>query len=639
MQRSESAIGKIIDGYKILKVLGQGGMGIVYKAEDVALARQVALKMINPELASQDMFLRRFQLEAKALARVDSPYIVGVHALRKAGEHVFIVMEFVDGWTLSDEMDNGTLDSKRAYSILKQLLNAFSHAHGVGVIHRDIKPSNIMISRSGRVKVTDFGLAKLRREDGMTTMTQGIAGTARYMSPEQVLGKKIDHRSDIYSLGMTLYHLFAGELPFGSEEGTYSILKRVVEEEFREVTSINEKIPKPISKVISKAIAKDPDDRYQTADEMLDALEEAFGIRQQSASGQTTAPVEPKPYAAKEERPAKKQNILVYAAIALCLILIYPVYSFVSNLGADEPPITQQPPSNPGGQDPPATGLPGENQEDPGATSTPEAQFAFPAITSTPSGAIVMVGGQTLGNTPVRSRRVEAGAVEITVQMEGYITQRRTVTLEPGTTPSLQFDLQRQQSSIAQQPVEVPQETETGPVNGSDNPPQTNSNPVVENPVEQPPVEEMATLHLFAEPAGQIYVNNTPFRNESVQDWAAGTYSVRIVDPTDPEVACEATINIAPGTLTSRTCYFMHSLTVVTMSEGGGLGAYANLKINGEDAGTTPLAGHPVKSGSYEIELSRFGFEIERPTRTIELKPSFDQNAMVHKESFLIKSQ
>ena len=136
MQRPDSAIGKIIDGYKILDVLGQGGMGIVYKAEDVALSRQVALKMINPELASQDTFLRRFQLEAKALARVDSPYIVGVHALRKAGEHVFIVMEYVDGWTLSDEMNNGTLDSKRAYSVLKQLLQAFSHAHGVGVVHR-----------------------------------------------------------------------------------------------------------------------------------------------------------------------------------------------------------------------------------------------------------------------------------------------------------------------------------------------------------------------------------------------------------------------------------------------------------------------------------------------------------------------
>ena len=244
-----------------------------------------------------------------------------------------------------------------------------------------------MISRGGRVKVTDFGLAKLRREDGMTTVTQGISGTARYMSPEQVLGKKIDHRSDIYSLGMTLYHMFAGKLPFEPDEGTYSILRRVVEEEFVEVSQINAKIPKALSAVITKSIAKNPDDRYQSADEMLAALELVFD------DGQTKGgdPVSVRP----QSRSEKSKKPLVFAAIALCVILIYPVYSFVSNRGEDGgndmPPISQQDPgvtnptnTNGGGQDTPVTGA--------------EPQYAYPTILTNPSGATLLINGQSHGS-------------------------------------------------------------------------------------------------------------------------------------------------------------------------------------------------------------------------------------------------
>lgn len=650
MPQSDPAIGKVIDGYKVLDVLGQGGMGIVYKAEDVALSRQVALKMINPELASQDMFLRRFQLEAKALARVDSPYIVGVHALRKSGEHVFIVMEFVDGWTLSDEMDKGILDSKRSFSILKQLLQAFSHAHGVGVVHRDIKPSNIMISRSGRVKVTDFGLAKLRREDGMTTVTQGIAGTARYMSPEQVLGKKIDHRSDIYSLGMTLYHMFAGQLPFGPEEGTYSILKRVVEEEFVEVTEINSRIPQAISEVISKAIAKEPDDRFQTAEEMLEVLEAAYGFspsqegEEQTHRGAGTRqhyePAPPQPQ--KPPAKAKSNKLLIYGAIALVLISIYPIYSFVSNSGGDNGgtnPVTSVQPA-------PDPGIETASGETTSTETPPETAFAFLTISSTPRGATVWIDDSSLGKTtPVRSEKIEAGTVEVRVTMPGYIPQRRMVTLDPGSTPAIEFELQRE-TQIAERPVEVieqpsvevPDQITEGPGGGQETTPSTTEG-TPETPPEEPAEAATATLQLFAEPAGLIFVGNDRFENESVQDWTVGRYDIRIVDPNNPDLACTETIMIAEGSVTNRTCYFSHRLTIVTENAGGGIGAYANLKINGQDFGTTPLAGHEILSGTYEIELSRFGYDIERSTRTVQLNPYFGQDVMTHKESFLIKSQ
>jgi len=612
MQRPDSAIGKIIDGYKILDVLGQGGMGIVYKAEDVALSREVALKMINPDLASQDTFLRRFQLEAKALARVDSPYIVGVHALRKAGEHVFIVMEYVDGWTLSDEMNNGTLDSKRAYSVLKQLLQAFSHAHGVGVVHRDIKPSNIMISRGGRVKVTDFGLAKLRREDGMTTVTQGIAGTARYMSPEQVLGKKIDHRSDIYSLGMTLYHMFAGKLPFEPDEGTYSILRRVVEEEFVEVSQINAKIPKALSAVIAKSIAKNPDDRYQSADEMLAALEVVFDDGQ--TKGGDPVSVRPQPRSGKSKKP------LVFAAIALCAILIYPVYNFVSNRGGDNgndtPPIGQQ---DPGVTNPGNTNVDGQDNPEAGT----EPQYAYPTILTNPSGATVLINGEAHGSTPARQLTLEAGSVEITVELAGYESVTRSVMLEAGSTGDISFDLR--QESIAQvEPVVEDPPAQTQPIRD------TPSNPVVAT----------AMMQLSANPTGRIFVNGEEFENSSEKEWPVGRYELRFVNAENPEIACEMTVTLSPNTPVERTCHFMHKLTIRTWDEETNkLGDWAYLKLDGQEFDVTPLYNYDVSSGTYVVELSRFGYTIERPARTIELSPSFNAADMVHIETFLIEAE
>ena len=622
MQRTDPAIGKIIDGYKILDVLGQGGMGIVYKAEDVALSRQVALKMINPELASQDTFLKRFQLEAKALARVDSPYIVGVHALRKSGEHVFIVMEYVDGWTLSDEMNNGTLDSKRAYSVLKQLLQAFSHAHGVGVVHRDIKPSNIMISRSGRVKVTDFGLAKLRREDGMTTVTQGIAGTARYMSPEQVLGKKIDHRSDIYSLGMTLYHMFAGKLPFEPEEGTYSILRRVVEEEFAEVFQINSKVPKVLSDVIAKALQKNPDDRYQTADEMLTAVEHAFN--QGSQNPGETVTVQPKSRTGKNRKP------LVLAALALCLILAYPVYYFIANSsqsdGAGQTSIRNQDNSTQ-----PNQVLTNVDALD--STSTEQAPvLAYPSITSVPSGATILIDGDSVSVTPLRGRAIEIGTKEITIDLEGYESQSRSVVLAAGDITPIEFNLQLAESARSVTSTEV---ENNNPGSG------TTSNGGAAPIIVAPPDPDIATatMRLTADPEGLIYVNGQQFANESVKDWQVGIeYTVSFVARDNPDIKRDTTFILADLSGVNITCYFERTLTVMTRCEDCVAAPSASISIDGQDVGSTPDV-IPVQLGTYEVEVSKFGYVIDDPVRTVTLLPTFDKDNLSHKEFFQIRQE
>ena len=202
----DQLIGKEIDNYKILEVIGRGGMGVVFKAMDMSLEKVVALKMIDPFLARDENFLQRFKTEAKALARLESANIVGVHALRETSYGLFMVMEYVKAKTISEWLrEKSRFTIVETILIGRQIINAIGHAHKVGVIHRDIKPNNILLGEDKNVKVMDFGLAKVVQEDGtQMTVTHAAAGTLYYMSPEQVKGlKNVDKRSDIYSIGMT----------------------------------------------------------------------------------------------------------------------------------------------------------------------------------------------------------------------------------------------------------------------------------------------------------------------------------------------------------------------------------------------------------------------------------------------------
>ena len=615
MQRSDTTIGKVIDGYRILELLGKGGMGVVYKAEDIALSREVALKMIAPELASKDSFLRRFQSEARALARVDSPFIVRIHALRKSGDHVFIVMEFVEGWTLSDELVQDSFPQVRALSILNQMLQAFEHAHSVGVVHRDIKPSNIMISSSGRVKVTDFGLAKLRREDGMSTVTQGIAGTARYMSPEQVQGKKIDHRSDIYSLGMTMYQMFAGKLPFTSEEGTYSILKRVVEEVFPPVIQINPSVPPDLSQIISKALEKNPDNRFQSVQEMLEAVSQ---ISTESKGGEAS-----QSSGSKGGETKKFRVPMALAAIGVVGLLIFTLIQFApfnsgNNEVRNEPGLT-----NGNGQH--------ENQPPPEG-QTNEARLT---VLSSPEGAQVLVDNVPVGTTPLWEHEVVSGDIRLRVSLDGHQAQDRVVSLEAGASESIRFDLEN---------IELP---------SADNDPVSNdpvsNDPVSNDPVSNDPVRERQpdpdppevaknTMRLRAEPAGAILVNNRRFSNRVAQEWPVGAYTLEFVDPITG-ASCRRDVQLNEGAPLELTCYFEHQLTITTRSEVRVPAPYAYVALNGESLGPTPITNHTLRSGTFTLEVSRFGYTIEDPQRTIVLEPTFDRGETLRKEFFLIRQE
>ena len=408
MEKEDDGLGREIDGYRLERVLGKGGMGIVYQAVDLALSRTVALKIIAPQMAQNKAFLRRFQSEARALARIESPFIVGIHALRKAGNQFYIVMEYVKGGTLADLLQRKKPDMPRLLDLTAQMLQALMHAHGVGVIHRDIKPRNIMITDHYRVKVTDFGLAKMRTEGEGSTVTSGVAGTLRYMSPEQVKGAKdIDPRSDLYSLGMTLYEMTTGGLPFEAGSGEYAILKKIVEEKFPSPSEVNKDIPQALSDVVMKSIAKDREDRFQSAEEMLQAIR---GLEKELVVDKTI----PHDQTVRQELTAQNQPTsnkiwagLVVAFIGIGLIGLMIMRSFV------------------------------------GETDPPESPLTLLSIQTIPESAVVRLDGGEALRTPVTEEPIFQKEVRIRLEAPGYQTIDTLLMVEEVPHSPLVFSLQR----------------------------------------------------------------------------------------------------------------------------------------------------------------------------------------------------
>ncbi|MEM8486250.1 MAG: serine/threonine-protein kinase [Bacteroidota bacterium] len=606
MQQGDSSIGQVIDGYRILEVLGKGGMGIVYKAEDIALSRTVAIKMIAPDLVSNETFLRRFQSEARALARVESPFIVGVHALRKVEENFFIVMEYVDGWTLADEIEQGVIEFSRAHVVLKQMLQAFARAHSVGVIHRDIKPRNIMITKTGRVKVTDFGLAKLRQDDGKSTVTQGMAGTARYMSPEQVLGTTIDQRSDLYSLGMTMYEMLAGVLPFGVEEGTFTILKRIVEEDLPSPLEYNPNIPAKLVYIIQRAIAKDPEKRFQSAQQMLEAVEEAYATPQ-TATIATDQPAQI-PVTPRTLQKTSKRNPMLIAGLIAGLVLLYPLYRMFTGGETGEPSLaTQEPGATP-------TGTPPDN----GTT------LAALNISSIPVGATVFVGSDLAGVTSRDGLSLDlpAGNINLALQMDGYQRLDTMITVDAGAQQVLAFPLLRISQPIAN----------AGTPSGG-NPNQGNAGQTNPRPEVQPAATGRVTLK--AEPAGRIFVNGERYTDSvSGVELPVGTHSVKFEDPASG-ASRETTVTVRAGQTTERICYFVHQLNIQLKWVGPDEPAspFANLFINGKADGTAPVGDYPLTPGEYTFSLKRRNHTLSEP-QTLQIAPTFDIEETKHKLFF-----
>ncbi|NLP10791.1 protein kinase [bacterium] len=265
-------IGKTISHYKILEKLGEGGMGVVYKAEDTKLKRIVALKFLMPTLTADPAAKERFIQEAQAASALEHPNICNIHEISETeDDRLYIVMACYEGQTLKERLATGLLPIEQAISYACQIAEGLAEAHDKGIVHRDIKPSNIMITEKGQVKIMDFGLAKLAGQTRLTK-TGTTLGTAAYMSPEQARGEKVDYRADLWSLGVVLYEMLAGQPPFTAEYDQ-AVVYSILNEEPKALDSFRKGIPKSLTHLVEKCLEKNPALRYQNMKEMIEELD------------------------------------------------------------------------------------------------------------------------------------------------------------------------------------------------------------------------------------------------------------------------------------------------------------------------------------------------------------------------------
>jgi len=295
--------------YKIIEELGRGGMGVVYKAEDTKLKRRVALKFLPSELTHIPDVKERFMREAQAAAALDHPNICTVYEFDEAEGKAFISMAYIEGQNLRKRTESGPLELDEALKIATQVAGGLEEAHKRGIVHRDIKSANIMVTEKGQAKIMDFGLA--RATGGSLLTKEGTTmGTIAYMSPEQARGEEVDHRTDIWSLGVVLYEMFSGQLPFKGKHDQ-SVVYSILNEKPKPVSDMQSEFPLSIAQVVNKALEKNPDERYQQVEELLDDLKSiSAGI----------VPEEIKVRLRKAKR-LRRKRILLYAGVAGLVII------------------------------------------------------------------------------------------------------------------------------------------------------------------------------------------------------------------------------------------------------------------------------------------------------------------------------
>ena len=267
-------VGKRLDGrYEIMEIIGVGGMAVVYKAHDNVEDRIVAIKILKDEFVSNDEFIRRFKNESKAIAVLSHPNIVKVYDVSFGDLIQYIVMEYIDGITLKEYIEHqGSLRWIDAVQFTIQILKGLQHAHDKGIVHRDVKPQNIMVLSDGSIKVTDFGIARFSRSE-QRTITDKAIGSVHYISPEQAKGEKTDEKADVYSVGVMLYEMLTGRLPFEAESAV-SVAIMQLQRDPKLPTQINPSIPLGLEQITMHAMQKVPERRYQSAAEMLCDLEQ-----------------------------------------------------------------------------------------------------------------------------------------------------------------------------------------------------------------------------------------------------------------------------------------------------------------------------------------------------------------------------
>lgn len=387
--------------YRIVKEVGRGAMGVVYQAEDPNLDLLVALKVLRQDRLANEAFVRRFLSEAKALGRLDHPNIVRVFNVDRDGDTVYIAMEFIEGESLAVLMKQQAFPPPALAEFGATVAEALDSAHRCGIVHRDVKPSNILLKSDGRFKITDFGIAHIEDSSAPEQTQAGeILGTPAYMSPEQVLSRPVDGRSDLFSLGIILYELATGVRPFGGE-GIHAIFSAITQEKPVDVQARNPEVPKALSDVIMKCLRKKPEERFADGRELARALRESIGGRE--AVDAST-------------RPVSRRFLVPALLMALLLVAAGGALYYMSSrhtVSVTTPETVQSPET---------------------------VKSAILDVDSTPAGARVFVDGDLRGIAPLRLQLAH-GKHEVRLSLTGYYEWEAQVELGEEAAPPLLITL------------------------------------------------------------------------------------------------------------------------------------------------------------------------------------------------------
>jgi serine/threonine protein kinase len=332
-------IGKNILNYEIKSLIGEGGMGNVYLAEHTQVSRKVAIKVLLPQFLKNEEIKTRFKNEASTLAHLQHPNIVGLFDYLEDESGMYLIMEYVEGVELGDHITKvtGPMPETLAVPIMKQVLSAFSYAHSKGIVHRDIKPANILITKDGSVKILDFGIARILGEGNSNlTKTGTQMGTVYYMSPEQVQGKKVDIRSDIYSLGVTFYQMLTGVNPYKDLHTEYEVYSRIVKDDLPPASNVYPGVPIYLETIVNRALQKEPSDRFQNCDEFLSAVNQKSSQKIQNKTNAGTGYVPP----VQNQIPTNKSegsNIAAVFSLIFALLCLLTAFIPAFTQGELEP--------------------------------------------------------------------------------------------------------------------------------------------------------------------------------------------------------------------------------------------------------------------------------------------------------------
>ena len=607
---SSPMVGKAIGNYELVEVLGSGSTGVVYKARDTVLNREVAVKVMDSTLARGEDFVRRFRSEAKALARLQTPHIVTIFSLQESDLGVYIVMEYLDGMTLSERLrESGPLAPEEAVGVFAQALDALHHAHGAGIVHRDVKPQNIMLLRGGGVKVMDFGLAKIQQPT-TSTMTMGTEGTLYYMSPEAVKAlSNVDSRGDIYSLGITLYEAVTGHVPFPPDADDFAVRQAIIEGNLQPPDRAKPDLPDFLVEVIRRATERDPARRFQTARDMIQSLQQERQAEPPVDYPREDVSIEP--YAEPPRRSVRKRKITrTTAAIAAGVVAAFAVIVFL---------FREQETSR---------------QADGGGAVL---------VGSDPPGAQVTVNGEYVGNTPVRTNAPAGEAAHVTLTQDGFAVVDTSIVPVAGEEVYMMVQLRRAQAAgthvrgrieIASTPVGATvwlngNAIGNTPVTADDVEPgeyslqirkdgfkpwseeniHVEAGKTVTQAASLSPVDK-GTLTLHVVPEGSVELDGGEIEGLSngTVDLAVGPGRKTLVfrHPMYGEV--RETVTIEENAHTELTCFFESAVTIQTLDEWNEP-TWGTISVNGVPTPETTPRELLLGPGTYTITATRSGFE------------------------------